>query len=230
MAAGPSGSILVMVPGDGGPERLRQYDVDGTELTEYTMDVSPVYSIVATDERILAAGRLTGEVQLIDIALRTSEKLALSRSRPRSGALLGAGRAVVFHDTGPDIGVTLLADNKERSFNDVELDRWWSHAYAMQSTAVASTFGGTIARFDANARLGEFVLIDFEGVKHIAPGAGDISWIVSDNLSAALAVSIQRREIDRRVDIPELFKLYESEAGLAWAVTLRRVLSFDKDD
>ena len=49
-------------------------------------------------------------------------------------------------------------------------------------------------------------------------------------LSAALAVSIQRREIDRRVDIPELFKLYESEAGLAWAVTLRRVLSFDKDD
>lgn len=230
IAGGPGGSILVLVPADGGPERLWQYDIGGTKLAEYAMDVSPAYSIAATDERILATGRLTGEVQLIDLAIGESEKFELSRSRPRSGVLLGEGRAVVFHDTSPDIGVTLLANNKEQGFNEVQLDRWWSHAYAMRSTAFASTFGGTIAEFDADARLSDFVSIDFDGVKHIAPGAGDISWIVSENLGAALAVSLPRREIERRVDIPELFKLYESEAGFAWAVTVRRVVSFDNND
>jgi hypothetical protein len=225
LGAGPGGSVLVISSANGGEKNLWQLDISGAALDVYPLEISPVFSVSATETRILVTGRLTGEIQIIDVDSSNSVSFKLNHSRPRRGVVLNSGRALIFHDTHPDIGVTLLSDSTEERFVELELDRWWSDAYAHDGDAIASTFAGSIAKFKDDAQLSDNVQINFPGVKHIAPGAEEIIWIVSEELSGALAVSLQPASINQRIDIPELIRIYEFEPGGIWAVTLREVIS-----
>ncbi len=222
IAAGPDGSVLLngMISGD---SFLFQIGANGAVLRRYPVEVSPVYSVRSEGQEVILTGRLTEELQFINLELGSADVQKLTNARPRHSVHMSDHSVLVIHDTEPNIGISSLKPGQASRFSGYQLDKWWSDGFAWQGQAVISSFAGSIAILDTDASPQAEARFAFRGTKRLTSGFGDLAWMIAEDLSSAVSVSLPQLEIVQRVDAPELFQLYQFEADRVWLVTYRQI-------
>ncbi len=199
LIAGPGDTFGILETDAAGAQRYAFLDRNGPEVFGTAVSMPSVYSATIGNGELSLVSRLSHQMQLVDLATGRSRVEVFEHDRSRLSAPIGQRRWVVFHDTVPDIGWTLLRSDHTSVFYPG--GTWVTGALPLSALQVATiTFSGTLGLMNVDAVYERRSTTGLWGVTEFEPGADADVWITSENLSLAYRVPLDTLQPVEQLD------------------------------
>jgi len=193
LVAGPGGTIGLFESDDKEVRRFVFVDREGVEVRGFPVEVPDLFSAAVGDGTLALVARLNHAVQLIDLSTGSSRIVPLEHDRPRFAAPIGNHRWLVFHDTVPDIGWTLLRDDGSAEFS--RRGTWVTGAVPLSNRQIATvSFKGVVGVMNLDGSYEREVDTGMNGATDIEKGLGKDLWITSRSLGEACQLTLDTLE------------------------------------
>ena len=217
-----SGGFAVYGQDVGGHAALFMVDEVGVPQKTIPIALNSVFSLASHGREIVAVGRLTRQLQIVDIESGATQLLTLQRSRPRIAIGLGASWAIA-HDTFPDIGITLVRGGIEQGFGP--FDDWFTQLVRLSdSQAITSSFYGAVGRLDDSGHLSGVRRTGLLGATDAQLGLPGSMWITSESLGVSYRLRVDALALDGKFEHPGMRSILAFPGGDTFALISARDL------
>lgn len=197
---GPGDTLGILQEDAAGRLRYVLLERDGTEVFSAPVVVPSVYSAIAGNGELALVSRLSHQVQLVRLDTGSSRVITLDHDRSRLSAPVGQRRWIVFHDTVPDIGWTVLRSDHTSTF--FSGGAWVAAVLPLSPLQIATvSFSGSLGLMNVDGRYERRSGTGISGSVALEAGASDDLWVTSEHLGSAYRVPLETLRPVERLDL-----------------------------